>query len=448
MTLSLHTRVILAAATVMLLFFGVTGVALQSVYTHDAETALQERLQTEAYALIAAAEVDDAGVLRLSYLPPDARVLSPASNLFAQIVSNDRGQLWQSSSLARRAIPFPHHLARYERRFERLIASDQQEVYAFSLGVAWEISARRADVFTVSVAIGTQDFTQRVERFAQRLWIGLGGVAILLIVVQSIILRWGLRPLLRAADEVTAIERGERNELGNDYPKELRTLTKNLNGLIRNRHSLVERHRNSLGDLAHSLKTPLAVMRGIVESGHATNASGDQLREQIDAMSRIVSYQLQKGAAAGAANLAAPVALLPLAEKLVATLAKVYADKQVNCTITIAPSLTYSADEGDLLEILGNLLDNAFKWCARTVSVTARIGEKHMLLQIDDDGPGVPDHLIDTVVQRGARADPSVSGHGIGLAVVNELVRLYSGTLQITRGALGGASLRIELPVM
>ncbi len=436
----------------MLCFFGLTGWTLQTIYHQDAETALQDRLQSDAYALIAAAEVDENGVLRLSYLLPDARFLTVSSGVYARVRSADGQQIWQSASMTDLNIDFPQKLAPLERRFDYLATSTGIPVHAFSMGVAWEGINGRGQTFTVSVATSLRDFDLKISRFRESLWSWLGGVAALLIAAQSLILRWSLAPLKRVAREVTAIERGERSELGGEFPRELTALTRNLNGLIRSRHEMIERYRNSLGDLAHSLKTPLAVLRGIVEGGGNAVDTRDTIRDQVDTMSGIVGYQLQKGAAVGQTALASPLRLRSLCEKIVATLRKVHAAKNVETEIEMSEHCSFPGDEGDFLELFGNLLDNANKWCARKIKVSVSIDEhvlpRKLRIVVSDDGPGIPEALIDAVLERGGRADPNTAGHGIGLAVVRDIVKLYKGRLQITRGPLGGAQIEIELPVL
>jgi len=451
-TLSLHTRVIAAAAIVMVCFFGITGWTLQSIYYRDIQTALQDRLQSDAYVLIAASELDDNGLLSMSFLLPDTRFFAAHSTVYAQITGNENGQSWQSASLARTSIPFAKNLASAERRWEQLRTGDGQAVYAFSLGVALQGSSAKQNIFTVSVATDLRDFTRRMARFQRNLWIWLGGVTALLLVVQSVILRWGLTPLTRVASELRAIEKGQRTSLGGDYPRELHALTENINTLIRNRHEHIERYRNTLGDLAHSLNTPLAVLRGISEEQSDLNASAATLREQVENMSSIVSYQLQKAAASGSGALTAPVAIQPIAMKIVNTLNKVYAEKNVQCSVDIDAGAIFHGDAGDLMELLGNLLDNAFKWSTRRVQLHAAMSTQAenatLNLSIDDDGPGIPADMIDCVMDRGVRADPSTAGHGIGLAVVRDIVKLYNGTLLISRNPAGGTCVAVTLHSM
>jgi two-component system, OmpR family, sensor histidine kinase PhoQ len=451
-TLSLHTRVIAAAAIVMVCFFGIAGWTLQSIYYRDILTALQDRLQSDAYVLIAASELDDNGTLSILFPLPDTRFLAAHSTVYAQITGNENSQSWQSASLARTNIPFAKNLASAERRWEQLHTGDGQAVYAFSLGVALQGSSAKQNIFTVSVATDLRDFTHRMARFQRNLWIWLGGVTTLLLVVQSMILRWGLTPLTRVANELRAIEKGQRTSLGGDYPRELHALTKNINTLIRNRHEHIERYRNTLGDLAHSLNTPLAVLRGISDEKSDLNASAATLQEQVENMSSIVSYQLQKAAASGSGALTAPVAVQPIAMKIVNTLNKVYAEKNVQCIVDIDSGAIFHGDAGDLMELLGNLLDNAFKWSTRRVQLhavmSAQAESTTLNLSVDDDGPGIPADMIDRVKDRGVRADPSTAGHGIGLAVVRDIVKLYNGTLFISRNPTGGTCVAVKLHSM
>lgn len=436
----------------MIGFFGIAGWTLQSIYYRDIQTALQDRLQSDAYILIAASELDDNGVLSMPFLLPDTRFFATHSTIYAQITGNDKGQVWQSVSQARTEIPFPLNLTTDERRFEQLLTEDGLSVYSFSLGVALQGSSAKQNIFTVSVATDLRDFTRRITSFRRNLWSWLGGVATLLLVVQSVILRWGLKPLTRVANELRAIEQGQRTALGGDYPRELHTLTENINTLIHNRHENIERYRNTLGDLAHSLKTPLAVLRGISESAVALHLTNSALREQVDNMSSIVSYQLQKAAASGSGPLTAPVAIHPVAVKIVNTLNKVYAEKNVQCSLEIGTDVIFHGDVGDLMELIGNLLDNAFKWSTRRVLLQASMstqGEKVTLhLIIEDDGPGIPASMVERVMDRGVRADPSTAGHGIGLAVVRDIIKLYNGTLLISRNSAGGARVAVTLRSM
>jgi two-component system sensor histidine kinase PhoQ len=231
------------------------------------------------------------------------------------------------------------------------------------------------------------------------------------------------------------------------YPRELSALTESINSFITSERSQKERYRNTLGDLAHSLKTPLAVVRGAFEQNAIPTELRESIQEQVDRMTQIVDYQLQRAATSGRTTLAAPVDLLPVINKLVSTLDKVYAEKGISCRVTVHGDITFRGDESDLLEMLGNLLDNAYKFAARMVAVTATKQENdQLLIKIDDDGQGIPEDKVEQVLKRGVRVDERVSGQGIGLAVVRDIVEVYGGSISINTSSMGGSSISITLP--
>ncbi len=308
-----------------------------------------------------------------------------------------------------------------------------------------------------SVAEDLSAFHAQLDRYRRSLWGWLGGMGVLLLLAQGALLRWGLRPLREVAQEIRAIEAGEKELLSGSYPTELSALTGNLNGLLQRERAQLRRYRDALGDLAHSLKTPLAIMRGAL-SGQSCDTLSEQRHESTEAlaatvaeetgkMQRIVDYQLQRAATAGPASpLTAPLPLRPLTEKIVASLSKVYRDKRISAHLYIEPDLSFHAEQGDWLELLGNLLDNAYKWGHSRVEVRAEKETGQLTLTIEDDGPGIPEQEAAAILQRGVRADQSAPGQGIGLAVVASIVQAYGGEIRISASPLGGARIKIRLP--
>ena len=268
----------------------------------------------------------------------------------------------------------------------------------------------------------------------------------------------GLAPLSRMALDLRAIELGEKDKLEAEYPKELRGVAANLNQLIESERKQQSRYRTTLGDLAHSLKTPLAVMSGIIpwlKSAEGKNSSEfvSQLRaadEQIERMNQIVTYQLQRAVQAdNSLSIARRVNVAETTDQVIEALQKVYADKQMFMHREIDKHAQFIGDKRDLMELLGNVLDNAYKYgrselivrIKREATITDGV-----IIQVEDDGQGIPNEQVAYVLQRGARADTLMQGQGIGLAVVADIVDSYGGDVSVTTSVLGGASVMLTLP--
>ncbi len=289
--------------------------------------------------------------------------------------------------------------------------------------------------------------------FRRALWGYLGAVGAVLLLFQVGVLRWSLRPLRRVIDELKRVQRGIATRMSERHPRELEPLTESINAFIESERENLERQRNILADLAHSLKTPLAVLRTRLDSGAGDAELRAELSEQLRRMNDLVGYQLSRAASGGHKLFAAPLAIEPNAEEIVRGLEKVYASKGVLCEFEIEPDARFYGEKGDLQELLGNLLENAFKWARSRVLLTVRIGASAtnrrpgLMLMVEDDGPGIPEEKIALVLQRGVRGDERVQGHGIGLAIVQDIVRSYRGELQVGHSAeLGGARFAVTLP--
>lgn len=445
---SIHSRLLVASSLVLAGFLGITGFALDRAFQDSAATAAQEKLQSRIYALLAAADADAQGRLLLPEHLPERRLSEPDSGLYAMVITPGSGLFWQSASLAGRSIEASSLQAPGQHYFYTL-KNGTSELLALDYGVSWEDDTGAEQQFTFVIAEDMQPMQAELERFRQSLWRWLGGLAIVLLMAQGWILRWGLNPLRGVAADLQNIRQGATDELRGDYPRELHGLTSSLNELLAHASSVRQRYRNSLDDLAHSLKTPLAFLRSVAED---QQKDCEQLRqttaEQVGRMDNIVQCQLQRAAASGRITLTKPIAIEPIVRRLVKSLDKIYQYKGLTTEFRIQPGVTFGGDEEDLMEMLGNLLENAFKYANTSVIVSANNAAEELLLGIDDDGPGIPARQIEQVVQRGVRSDQvlPVPGQGIGLAVVNEIVTLYHGKLEIGDSGIGGARLLLRFP--
>jgi two-component system sensor histidine kinase PhoQ len=254
----------------------------------------------------------------------------------------------------------------------------------------------------------------------------------------------------RLEREIMEVEAGERDKLGEEWPVELAPVTGNLNALLEGERTRIRRYRDTLGNLAHSLKTPLAVMRQSLGAGPA--ASKETLNGEIDRMSGIIEHQMKRAATSGGVLLGqAPVDVAPIVIELRVALLKVYGNKDLSLEMAISAHAQFIGDRADLTELLGNLLDNACKWASARVRIEVDIEEgagtrAALRLVIDDDGPGIAEQDRAKVLQRGGRADEATPGHGLGLSMVHDTVALYGGTMRIDGSNLGGARFELRLP--
>jgi two-component system sensor histidine kinase PhoQ len=448
---SLRTRLLIAASGVLAAFLGLTGLALDRAFRDSALVAVRERLQAQVYMLLGSANPAADGQLTLPEALPEARFSTPGSGLYALVMDRDGQIVWRSPSLLGLSLPAPTSLPiPGQFVFQLMDASDGTPLFSLDFTVSWEVAAGTYVYYTFQVAEAKRGFDEQVAGFRRSLggWLLASGLVLLL--GQGVMLGWSLRPLGQVAREVREIETGRQIGLVGVYPRELLPLTDSLNALIRHSHAQLGRYRHAVGDLAHSLKTPLAVLRGAVESPSADLA--DTVREQVERMNRTVEYQLQRAAVSGRIALTAPVPVAASVRKVLDALRKVYDHKALRFHSEIDETVLFYGDEGDLLEILGNLADNACKWARGAVIVRARrltgADRSECVLEVEDDGPGIPPEQRQLILQRGARADPSVAGHGIGLAIVKDIVEeAYLGKLEIAAGRAGGALLRVRLRV-
>ena len=440
---SLHSRLLLAASLVLAGFLGATGLALDTAFRNSAEAAMQERLQTYIYTLLAAADEDSNGRMIPPQALPEPRFSKPDSGLYAVIAEHDGETRWQSESLTGREIPNTYRQQPGRHHFSEQTLNDLQ-LYTLAFGVAWEDYAGDEALYTFSVAEDRAGFQAEVDSFRSTLWRWLGGMALVLLLAQGAILRWGLRPLRTVTSDLQAIQQGRSDRLEGQYPRELSGLTSSLNTLIEHSKSVQARYRNSLDDLAHSLKTPLAILQSGESSAADVQAEQSLIREQVERMDDIISHQLQRAAVSGRATLAKPVALDKVVNRLVRTLDKVYREKNITVERNLDPASSFIGDEADLTEILGNLLENAYKYCQQAVRVSAHSLDAVIEILIEDDGPGIAPEQVHAILQRGTRMDESVPGQGIGLSMANEIIAVYGGRLEFAASDLGGALLRIH----
>lgn len=259
--------------------------------------------------------------------------------------------------------------------------------------------------------------------------------------------RWGLSSLRRIQQQIEQIQEGRRQELALDVEAELRPLTRSLNQLLENERKQKQRYQNTLNDLAHSLKTRLALIEATLDEAKVSPKLREQTTQQVKQMDQIIQYHLRRAVAGRQALNNQGIDPIPLLQKLQATMSKVYRHKQVAIELTFEDGLQFAGEADDLFELMGNLLDNACKFAISQVAIRLRRVANQLIILVEDDGPGISEALRARVVQRGVRADNS-GGQGIGLSVCAEIIDSYGGQLLIGDSPLGGASIQINLPCL
>ncbi|MET0988466.1 MAG: ATP-binding protein [Steroidobacteraceae bacterium] len=451
---SLSTRLLSSVTLLLILFFGLTILALDFVFRDLSERAIRDRLEVQVLAMISASEETAAhDLLPAQQLAESSRFANPGSGLYGEVRRRNGAPAWRSASLAGTELWFPDDISPGKRRFGQLKLANGSPVLALSIGVRWEFDDRRVGDFVFSAAENLEPYYAQLNQLRVQMFGWFAVLLILLLGALAFLFRSLLSPLRRIESEIGAIEVGELAELGDGYPRELRGVTSNMNALLRSERERMARYRNTLGNLAHSLKTPLAVMRNLLQGpelkGHTVS---EQLDEQVERMDGIVRYQLKRAAASGATGLgSAPIAVSELLTPLRAALLKVYADRDISCELDIVADAQFVGDREDFTELAGNLLDNAFKWCRHRIRITATHVElsdtrrRGLNLIVEDDGPGIPLQERAHVLERGARLDERVSGQGIGLSIVRDLVEVTGGKIEIGESELGGARICVRL---
>ncbi|MBI6978727.1 sensor histidine kinase [Pseudomonas lactis] len=302
---------------------------------------------------------------------------------------------------------------------------------------------------SISISVA-QDYTPVRESFRLMRQVGLvmGLAALLLVLVlQRVTVRRALRPLETARNQIAQLQQGQRSQLDTQVPLELEPLVAQINHLLAHTEDSLKRSRNALGNLGHALKTPLAVLLSAASSEALKDHPqlSQLLREQLEQVQQRLNRELNRARLAGDAL---PGALFDCEQELpglLATLRMIHGE-HLDLSYQVAPGLQLPWDREDLLELLGNLLDNACKWADAEVRLSVSETPQGYRLAVEDDGPGIPEAQRDQVFSRGARLDEQRVGHGLGLGIVRDIVEVWGGVLQLQESELGGLKVLIELP--
>jgi two-component system sensor histidine kinase PhoQ len=440
----LRLRLVVLAILLLAISLGLVGYALDATFHRSSEAGLQARMESLVYLVLAATDANEDGSLTVEDDLGDPRLGQPGSGIYAHVQGNLNE--WASPSSLSVGLPELPHIPAGESSFA--VPSGGNDFYTFLYGVRFELADGRMLPVTVGILVSSQELQPELRAFRTGLWRSLGITGVILVLAQLVLLALGLRPLRRITQDISGIESGRLERLEGNYPKELEPLKRNLNILLDTEKANQTRYRNALDSLAHSLKTPLSVIRSSLPRDSSARSAA--MENAVVDMQHMIATRLQRAAASTRRTMAQAVDVRAQVERLVQSLKRVYSQELINMDVIIEPGLAFYGEQRDLLELAGNLLDNACKYGNGQVRLSAQAIDAEepragISLQVEDNGPGIAESAREQLLQRGVRGDERVEGHGLGLAIVLEIVSAYDGEIEIQQSDLGGACVSVSL---
>jgi signal transduction histidine kinase len=437
---SIQRRLLLWLLASVVLLFGLHWLVTSRFAGSFAEDYIATRLVHDAEALVSGISFDAKGIpdLNPDYVAPI--YLRSGSGHYFQVNSNDFSL--KSGSLGTTAFDFRIE-DQPQKTLLRIKGPEDQPL------LVWVAHYER-DGHPFSLAIGEELTTlnEHINRFRLRFGIVSLLLVALMIYAQRTIVRLSLGPLDTVRQATRQLETGAIERLPEDVPAEVRPLVHEINRLVELMQQRLVRSRNALGNLAHALKTPLAVLSQYIEQ-NAGRLDGESLRHtraSLTLIQSIIDRELKRARLAGPTSGGQLCHLNRELPDIVSLLQKVHADKQLRFELLLDGDELRYGDREDMLELLGNLLENAAKWGRHRVRVAAAC-RNGLVLSVADDGPGIEDSMQQALLQRGVRLDESTSGHGLGLSIIKDIIDQYGGTLELTRSpSLGGLEVKVFLP--
>lgn len=451
---SLVLRLVGGAAVWAAVLLIAGAVALTALYRQSILRTVDDRLESVVGGLVAAAEVAPDGTVAVLRRPTDPRYDQVFSGRYWQIGEGEGGggdqPLVRSRSLWDETLKVPTPVA--------LSATANPGAYVAGDGLGPDNEPLRVRAQAVQlpdreglVIFAVAEDRRPADRDIRRFAITAAGLYLIFAaaLAAGIILqvKIGLAPLFRMRNAVAEVREGRAERVEGDFPAELAPLGDELNSLLDHSRSVVERARTHVGNLAHALKTPIAVL--VNESRTETGPLAELVTRQTGIMSRQVDHHLRRArAAAHAKAIGARTDVAPLVDDLVRTLRKIHTRRGVTIDAAVEDPPRFRGEKQDLEEMAGNLIDNACKWAASRVQVTARAAEDsgRLEIRVEDDGPGMDEAAITMALKRGVRLDENAPGTGLGLSIVDDLARAYGGELHLGRSEAGGLAATLLLP--
>ena len=432
---------LIAGATLWLgLALVVSGLVLAALFENHVERGFDRRISILLESLVAVAEISPTGELSITDPPGEPRFRQPYSGWYWQ-VDNGAQNLRRSPSLWDDRLSLGTGTVDRPDRYE-INGPNNRRLRVVARAIT--LPGSKAS-FSFAVGADTAELATEIRPFTVTLAWSLGALWAGLIAAAMIQVRFGLSPMRRIRAALSEVRAGRDDRLHGDFPAEVRPLVDELNAHFGQIDEVVARARTHVGNLAHTLKTPLSVLRNEADRGQGPRA--ETVKRQTEVMARRVDHYLVRArtaASAGRIGVRAPVA--PVLDDLGRTLQRIHAERGITIEVDCANHLEFRGDKQDLEEMIGNLLDNAFKWATKNIQVHAGRDGPSLCIVIEDDGPGLAVVDRGRAFTRGDRLDEAVPGSGLGLSIVREIAELYDGSAELGVSALGGLKVELTLP--
>jgi signal transduction histidine kinase len=453
---SLALRLFFSAATWTVVILLITGIVLSSLYRAAAERSFDGRLGVYLRTLVADVASPEESSDKFPQSLGDPLFLLPLSGWYWQVTRLDTPKpemrtsrsLWDSSLPSLETLGVPASIAGTREGYVK--GPEDQKLRQVERNIDLGEDGR----FLVTVAGDAAEIDQGTYEF-DRILIGTFAVlAIVLLLITTFQVRFGLAPLKRISAGLAAIRSGAAERLEGDFPFEIAPLARETNALIDANREIVTRARTHVGNLAHALKTPLSVMMNEAAT-HRDDPMAAKVSEQIDIMRDQVTRHLERArlAAGMAAVIGTVTDVRTTVTALARTMEKIHVDRGISINLDVVDDAKFRGERQDLEEMLGNLVDNACKWAQSRVAIEVftqqPAGNDHrrvVRVTVDDDGPGLSPSQREQVARRGRRLDETKPGSGLGLSIVVELVNLYGGELKLGTAPIGGLRAELVLP--
>lgn len=439
---SLAFRLVIGASLWITVAVLVGGILLSAVFRGYANRSFDAQLSVLTDALVAASTVSPDGEITIAHGPDEPRFEQPYSGWYWEIM-DDKGPLLRSRSLWDQVLS-PDMRLLGGGHLLQFAGDSGHNVRIVSRDVTLPGSDKK---FKYLVSGDRAEIEREIQTFNVTLAWSLGALAFGLIIAVLIQVRYGLLPLRRVRAALADVSLGRRNRLEGEYPSEVTPLVEEINTLLDNNAAVVERARTHVGNLAHSLKTPLSVLANVSVEAKSDGAFAETVRRQVETMRRQVDHYLVRArTAAAGAVLGARTEVLPVVDDLTRTLMRIHSARGIAIEVEGKGGLFFRGERQDLEEMLGNLIDNACKWARAKVHVALSAGSGRILVTVDDDGPGLSPDEREAAFRRGKRLDEAVPGTGLGLSIVKDVVELYGGKVSLDTSPLGGLRAILEIP--